>query len=175
MKELRRKKLKSLEEKFGTRAALARALGESAGYLYQLIKGIRPVTENTTLKFEEKLSLKPGWFSDNQDIGNDDLPLFVLPDGDEANNLFIYYLQADQRGKDTILALAKIEASRAEPAESEQSAKKKNPYASDRIPTKSEPDKQSQKNADPFSEDRIATAGSGTKKRTTKKKPTKKK
>lgn len=70
---------------------------------------------------------------------------------------------------------AKREASRAEPAESEQSAENKNPYANDKIPTGSKPDKQSQKTADPFSGDRIATAGSSTKKRSTKKKPTKKK
>lgn len=92
----------------------------------------------------------------------------------EIRQLSVLYKMADPRGRATILSLAKQQAEWKGPAESEQSAKKKNPYASDRIPTKSESGKQAQSTKNPFSEDWIATA-SGTKKRTTKKKPTKKK
>lgn len=173
-REIRRQRLRLLADKFG-QSRIAAIIDVTPPYIYQLLTGRRSINENTATKYEERLSLEPGWLTKGFKNDRDKLPVFVLPENDKAYDLFLSYLQCDTRGVGAILAVAKQQAEWKEPAESEQSAEKKNPYASDRIPTKSEPDKQSQKNADPFSEDRIATAGSGAKKRTTKKKPTKKK
>jgi plasmid maintenance system antidote protein VapI len=109
MKEARIKKLEILIEKFGGRVHLAAAIRTTPGYIYQLLTGKRPITEKTARKYERLLSLKPGWFDEGQKEEMD-LSLFHSPDESEASALLMYYLQADDRGRKTIIAAARHEA-----------------------------------------------------------------
>jgi hypothetical protein len=108
--DLRIKKLEQLVDRYGGRGNLASAVRTTTGYIYQLLSAKRPITEKTAQKFEKALSLKPGWFNEQPKDDHDDAPPFCLPEDDEINNLLIYYRQADNRGRKTILSIAKIEA-----------------------------------------------------------------
>jgi hypothetical protein len=108
--ELRIKKLEKLVDSYGGRGNLAAAVRATTGYIYQLLTAKRPITEKTVAKFEKALSLKPGWFNEPPPKEQDDTPLFSFPKDDEVNNLLSYYRQADNRGRKTILSIAKIEA-----------------------------------------------------------------
>jgi hypothetical protein len=65
VQDMRRANLKKLVDDYGA-AALAKLLGYTRAYLYQLLyapgaKGYRPITEKTREKIEEKLGLPPMW------------------------------------------------------------------------------------------------------------------
>lgn len=120
-REIRRQRLELLADKFGQNR-IAAIIGVTPPYIYQLLTGRRSINENTATKYEERLSLEPGWLTKGFKNDRDKLPVFVLPENDKAYDLFLSYLQCDPRGVDTVLNVAKQQAEWKEPAESEQSA-----------------------------------------------------
>jgi SOS-response transcriptional repressor LexA len=59
--EIRRLRLKSLVDEYGTQASLARALDVAPTYLRQMLVGERPISEKSARKFEPKLLKQPFW------------------------------------------------------------------------------------------------------------------
>lgn len=65
--EVRRLNVVALLERYGSQRQLAKAMGVSAGYVYQLLRGVRNLGEHSAKKFEARLNLPEGWFSELPD------------------------------------------------------------------------------------------------------------
>jgi hypothetical protein len=64
VQEVRRKRLKDAADRLGSNAALGRLLGHQSGvFVGQMLRGERPVTEDTVLRLEAKHGFR-GWFSE---------------------------------------------------------------------------------------------------------------
>lgn len=64
VQEARRRRLKEAASRLGGNAALGRLLGYQDGaYIGQMLRGERPITEDTVLKLEAKHGFR-GWFSE---------------------------------------------------------------------------------------------------------------
>jgi len=70
--EIRRLNVVALVERYGSQRQLAKSMGVSGGYVYQIVKGIRNLGERSSKKFEGRLNLPEGWLSE-------------LPDNQETN------------------------------------------------------------------------------------------
>ena len=73
--ETRRTKLRSLLERYGGQAGLARECGKAPAYISQLITGHRNAGEATARSIERSLGLAPGWLDSPQIDHEDQSPL----------------------------------------------------------------------------------------------------
>jgi len=61
--EIRRNNFISKVSKYGSQGQIAKALGVSTGYVYQIVNGMRNIGERSAVKFEQRLNLPSGWLS----------------------------------------------------------------------------------------------------------------
>jgi transcriptional regulator with XRE-family HTH domain len=73
IREIRKNNLASLLGNYPNKERFAAALDIKASYLYQLLNGLRPISEDTARKFEAALKLPHNWLDQdsgtNQDNG----------------------------------------------------------------------------------------------------------
>jgi len=61
--EIRKLNFIEVVNKYGSQGQIAKAMGVSTGYVYQLVNGLRNMGERSASKFEARLNLPEGWLS----------------------------------------------------------------------------------------------------------------
>jgi len=91
IREIRKNNLNTLLVNYDSKERFAEALGIKASYLYQLLTGLRPISEKTARKFEAALRLPHNWL--DQEVDTWQITNITEPSDQYAKGKFIYTKQ----------------------------------------------------------------------------------